>query len=282
MISGHTRFIAHLGYPTTTFKAPMIYNPYFESIGLDAIVVPMGVEAEAYSALLRPLFRAENIIGALITMPLKIATIGLVDEVSPTARIAGSANAVKRLADGRLAADMFDGEGFVGGVRRHGRAIEGASVLVVGSGGVGSAIAASFAKAGVGRLALFDVNAASAQALAGRLATHYPALAVITGGNDPTGFDIVVNATPLGMREEDPLPFDPVRLDPATFVGEVVMKAEHTKLLHTALARGCAVQVGTDMLFEQIPAYLDFFGLPVTTAENLRTLARISYQSGTG
>jgi shikimate dehydrogenase len=277
MISGHTRFIAHLGYPTTTFKAPMVYNPYFESIGLDAIVVPMGVEAQTYPALLRPLLAARNIIGALITMPLKVATIGLVDEVSPTARIAGSANAVRRLADGRLSADMFDGEGFVGGVRRHGRGIEGASVLVVGCGGVGSAIAASFAKAGVGRLALFDVNGASAEALAGRLATHYPALAVTTGGNDPAGFGIVVNATPLGMREEDPLPFDPARLDPAAFVGEVVMKAEHTKLLRAALARGCAVQVGTDMLFEQIPAYLEFFGLPATTAENLRSLARIAY-----
>ncbi len=277
MISGHTRFIAHLGYPTTTFKAPMVYNPYFESIGLDAIVVPMGVEAETYPALLRPLLAARNIIGALITMPLKVATIGLVDEVSPTAQIAGSANAVKRLVDGRLAADMFDGEGFVGGVRRHGRAIESASVLVVGCGGVGSAIAGSFAKAGAGRLALFDVNTVSAQALAGRLAAHYPALAVTVGANDPVGFDIVVNATPLGMREDDPLPFDPARLDPATFVGEVVMKAEHTKLLRAALARGCAVQVGTDMLFEQIPAYLDFFGLPVTTPENLRALARIAY-----
>jgi shikimate dehydrogenase len=277
MISGHTRFIAHLGYPTTTFKAPMIYNPYFESIGLDAVVVPMGVDADAYPALLRPLFRSTNILGALVTMPLKIPTIELVDEVSPTARIAGAANAVKRLADGRLEADMFDGEGFVGGVRRHGRDIAGASVLVVGAGGVGSAIAASLARAGADRLALFDVNTANAEALAARLAAHYPHLAITTGGNDPAGFDIVVNATPLGMREEDPMPFDPARLDPTTFVGEVVMKAEHTRLLRAALARGCAVQVGTDMLFEQIPAYLEFFGLPATTPANLRALARIAY-----
>lgn len=277
VISGHTRFLAHLGYPTTTFKAPMVFNPYFESIGLDAIVVPMGIEAAAYPALLRPLFESRNIIGALITMPLKVMTIGLVDEVSPTARIAGASNAVKRRADGQLVCDMFDGEGFVGGVRRHGRVPRGASVLVVGCGGVGSAIAASFAKAGAGRLALFDVNPATAESLAGRLAAHYPALAVTVGGNDPAGFQIVVNATPLGMREDDPLPFDPARLDPATFVGEVVMRAEHTSLLRAALARGCAVQVGTDMLFEQIPSYLDFFALPVTTPENLRNLARIAY-----
>lgn len=150
-------------------------------------------------------------------------------------------------------------------------------MLVVGSGGVGSAIAASLAMAGAGCLALFDSNTASAEALAGRIAAHYPAVALRTGSNDPAGFDIVVNATPLGMRDDDPLPFDPARLAATTFVGEVVMKTEHTKLLRAALARGCAVQVGTDMLFEQIPAYLDFFGLPVTTAETLRALARIAY-----
>ncbi|MDE2335296.1 MAG: shikimate dehydrogenase [Rhodospirillales bacterium] len=277
MISGRTRFIAHLGYPTGTFKAPMIYNPYFESIGLDAVVLPMGVDGETYPSLLRPLFRATNIIGALITMPLKVASIGLVDEVSPTARIAGAANAVRRLEDGRLVADMFDGEGFVGGALRHGRAIAGAAALVVGAGGVGSAIAASLAKAGAGRLALYDVSAVAAEALARRLVAQYPRLALQTGSNDPAGFDIVVNATPLGMHDDDELPFDPARLDAGAFVGEVVMKAEHTKLLRAALARGCRVQVGTDMLFEQIPAYLDFFGLPVTTPQRLRALARITY-----
>ena len=70
---------------------------------------------------------------------------------------------------------------------------------------------------------------------------------------------------------------DVERIDPSTFVGEVVMKTEITPFLAAARARGCAFQVGTDMLFEQIPAYLEFFGLPTTTAENLRAVARIEY-----
>ena len=90
-----------------------------------------------------------------------------------------------------------------------------------------------------------------------------------TGSTDPTGFDLVVNATPLGMNEGDPLPLDVSRLDPATFVGEVVMRTEMTAFLSAAAARGCKVQIGSDMLFEQIPAYLEFFGLPTTTAEVL-------------
>lgn len=275
MLNGNSRFIAHLGYPTFTFKAPLICNPYFDSAGIDVQVVPMAIDAASYPALLRPLFGAKNLAGCLITMPLKVATIGLVDEVRPTARIANAANAVARLPNGGLVADMFDGEGFVSGVRRHGRVPEGASALVVGAGGVGSAIAASLARAGVARLALFDVRAATADALAKRVAAEYPRVAVETGGNDPARFDIVVNATPLGMHDDDPLSFDTTQLDPTTLVGEVVLKAAHTKLLRAALARGCTVQVGTDMLFEQLPALLDFFGLPTATPEALRAAARI-------
>jgi shikimate dehydrogenase len=113
--------------------------------------------------------------------------------------------------------------------------------------------------------------------LADRLRQPYPSLEVATGSNDPRGYDIVVNATPLGMKEGDPLPVDVDRITPTTFVGEVVMKEEYTPLLRAALAKGCSVQVGTDMLFEMIPAYLEFFGFGTTTPEELRRLARIQY-----
>jgi shikimate dehydrogenase len=255
----------------------MIYNPYFESAGIDAVVVPMGCRPEHFAALLKSVFALENIRGALITMPHKVSVVALLDEVTPVVQVAGSCNAVKRLPDGRLAGDMFDGEGFVRGLARKGLALRGASALVVGSGGVGSAIAASLAASGVGRLALFDVAPSVAEALAGRLRTHYPQVSVSTGSRDPAGFGLVVNATPLGMNADDPLPIDTGRLDPHTFVGEVVMKTETTPLLAAAGARGCRVQVGTDMLFEMIPAYLEFFGFPTTTAETLRSVARLAY-----
>jgi len=115
------------------------------------------------------------------------------------------------------------------------------------------------------------------EGLASRLRQHYPALLVETGSNDPAGCDLVVNATPMGMNEGDPLPMDVDRIAPTAFVGEVVMKAETTAFLAAAQARGCRVQVGTDMLFEQIPAYLEFFGLPSTTAEVLREVATLKY-----
>ena len=97
---------------------------------------------------MRALFKLTNIRGALVTMPHKIATIALMDAVSATARIAGACNAILRRPDGTLVGDMFDGEGFVRGVLRKGRRVAGARALVVGAGGVGSAIAASLAAAG--------------------------------------------------------------------------------------------------------------------------------------
>ncbi|WP_417718801.1 shikimate dehydrogenase family protein [Salipiger sp.] len=277
MISGKTKLIAHLGYPTHSFKAPMIYNPWFEKSGIDAVVMPMGCMAEDYATFLRLVFRLSNIHGALVTMPHKVTTMALLDEAATTARVAGSCNAVRLDPEGRLIGDMFDGEGFVRGAMRKGQVLAGAKALVVGSGGVGSAIAASLAKAGVAELAVFDSHTPMMEALADRLRSHYPELIVTTGSKDPAGFDVVVNATPLGMKDDDPLPMDVDRIDPGTFVGEVVMSREITPFLAAAGEKGCAFQVGTDMLFEQIPAYLEFFGFPTTTPEELRAVARISY-----
>jgi len=277
MISGTTTLIAHLGYPTHSFKAPMIYNPFFEKRGIDAVVVPMGVKAEDYPAFVKSLFRLTNVRGALVTMPHKVTTLTLVDEATPTARIAGACNAVLLRSDGSLLGEMFDGTGFVRGVQRSGRTIKGKKSLVVGCGGVGSAIAASLAAAGTAAIGLFDANPASADALAKRLHAHYSQLEIRTGSNDPAGYEILVNATPLGMKEEDPLPMDVSRIDPAALVGEVVMKQEFTPFLRRAKARGCSIQIGTEMLFEQIPVYIEFFGFGITNSDELRSVAKIKY-----
>jgi shikimate dehydrogenase len=255
----------------------MIYNPYFEKYDIDAVVVPMGCKPADYAAFLKLVFKLSNIHGALVTMPHKVTTIPLLDEVMTTAKVAGACNAIRLGPGGTLVGDMFDGEGFVRGILRKGRALAGARALVVGSGGVGSAIVASLAKAGVAELALFDAYPATMNGLAERLRTYYPTLKIGVGSKDPAGFDVVVNATPLGMKDSDPLPMDVDRIASSTFVGEVVMKQEITPFLAAARARGCQIQIGTDMLFEQIPAYLEFFGFRTTTPDELRAVAQINY-----
>ncbi len=275
MIDGHTELIAHIGYPTHTFKSPQIYNPYFAAAGIPAVVVPMACQARHFDAFLPAVFGLDNVRGALITMPHKVSVVDLLDEVTPTVRMAGSCNAVKKTTDGRLVGDMFDGLGFVRGLHRKGFDFRGRRALVIGTGGVGSAIAASLAQTGLSAIDVFDLQPASARALAARLSEHVPELRVRTGHNDPEGQDLVVNATPLGMDPGDPHPTDLQRLHPHTWVAEVVMSATPTPLVRRALQLGCPLQMGTDMLFEQIPAYLEFFGLPTTTPEHLRALAQL-------
>src|SRR5262249_12441024 len=133
MIDGRTKLIAHIGYPTESFKAPMIYNPWFEKCGINAVVVPMGCKADDYPAFFRLLFGLSNVIGALVTMPHKIATMALLDEASVSAKVAGACNAVRLDADGKLIGDMFDGEGFVRGVLRKRLTLASGRVLVAGN-----------------------------------------------------------------------------------------------------------------------------------------------------
>lgn len=277
MITGKTKLIAHLGYPTENFRAPMIYNPYFETYEIDAVVVPMGCRAEDFAAFLPLVFRLANIHGALITMPHKVTVLDMLDEVSTTAKIAGSCNAVLLAPDGRLIGDQFDGEAFVRGLLRKGLKLDGARAYVTGCGGAGSAIAASLAKAGVAQIALFNPSKPKMEALADRLLKYYPDLSVIRNCADPSGYDLVVNASPLGAKDGDPLPLNVDRIDSESFVGEVVMSREMTPLLEAVAAKGCRYQVGSDMLLEQIPAYLEFFGFRSATPDEVRAVARISY-----
>jgi shikimate dehydrogenase len=172
---------------------------------------------------------------------------------------------------------MFDGEGFVRGLQGKGRPIAGTKLFIAGCGGVGSAIAASMAGAGASKIGLYDVSAHAMNALAKRLQSHYPNLEVTSGSAKPDGYDIVVNATPLGMQKDDPLPMNVDGISSSTFVGEVVMKEKMTPFLAAARAKGCEVQVGIDMLFEQIPAYLEFLGFGTATSDELRKVAQIHY-----
>jgi shikimate dehydrogenase len=277
MINGNTTLIAHLGYPTKTFKAPMIFNPYFQEMGINAVVMTMGVTAEDYAQVFPAVFKLTNIRGSLVTMPHKVTTVALLDEVSTAVKIAGACNAVLRRPDGTLYGDLFDGEGFVRGIQRKGWRVQGARALVVGCGGVGSAVAAALAAAGTANIALYDVDTRRGEGLAARLKRHYAGTGITTGSNDAAGHDIVVNATPLGMNAGDPMPIDVGAIAPSTRVADVVMREELTPFLRAVRQRGCEIQVGVDMVFEQVPLYLKLFGFPTTTPDKLRTLARIEY-----
>src|SRR5260370_26997 len=123
MIFDQTKLIANPGYPAEAFRAPMIYNPYFEKHAIDAVVVRLGCKADDYASFLKLVFKLSNIHGALITMPHKVTTVALLDEVLTAAKIASSCNAVRLGPGGTRVGDMFDCEGFVRGVLRKGRVL---------------------------------------------------------------------------------------------------------------------------------------------------------------
>lgn len=277
IINGQTEFLTLMGYPIKSVKAPMIYNPHLRKQKINMILLPIEVATADFADIFKAMTKISNFKGSLVTMPHKIAAIDLADELSITAKVAGSCNALKMSADGKIIGDMFDGEGFVRGIKQKGFDPQSKKAIVIGSGGVGRAIAASLAGAGVAKLCLSDINLESCQSLAERLITYYPNLEVTFNLEHIADYDLVVNATPLGMKENDPLPMDVTQLQAHQFVGEVVMKNDITPFLQAAKAKGCQIQVGTDMLFEQIPAYLEFFDLPTTTAKELRELAEIEY-----
>jgi len=275
-ISGAARVLPIFGWPVEQVKAPTLFNAYFRKHGIDAVVVPMEVRPEHCADLLRKMLRATNCDAALVTIPHKSTVADAMDELGERARIAGSCNAVVRRPDGLLYGDLLDGEGFVRGLDRTAGAggfnYAKSSALVVGAGGVGKANAAALAARGIARIGLYDQSEAMARGLKERLARHYPQVEASVVAPDPSGYDLVVNCTPLGMEAADALPIDAAKLHSSTIVADCVMKVEITPLLKAAQARGCKIQRGREMLLEQAPLYLELFGWPGTSAADFRAL----------
>lgn len=263
-ISGHTRVFMIAGSPVNQVQAPAIFNRVFQRFGVDAVLVPVLVAPGQLPAFARVVLEAGNVDGLWLTVPHKPTLMPWLAAVDEAGRVAGSVNAVRRRPDGSLEGGMFDGNGLVSALRHFGVVPEGIRVLLVGTGGAGAAIATALLGAGVSQLALHDLGD-RADALAQRL--NDPRVRV--GGADPAGFDLAINATPLGLHPDDPLPFDVSRLDAHAKVVDILMKHAPTPLLRACASRGIEAHPGFEMLVQQVPDYLRFFGM-ADVAERVR------------
>ena len=259
-ITGSTRVFLIVGDPVEQVRAPELFNHLFRRHGIDAVLVPANVQPADLAAFVRNVTAARNIDGFWVAIPHKTAMVGLLDRCDRLGRAAGAVNAMRRNADGTLEGALFDGIGFVKALDHFGIAIKGRNALVVGVGGGGVAIAASLAERGVERLALFDNVPGRTDAVARQLHAEFGVGAVAIAQPDPAGFDVVVNATPLGLKAGDPLPFDVERCEPHAAVIDILMKNQPTPLLRACRARGLVCHAGYEMLVQQIPEYLAFFG----------------------
>lgn len=264
-ITGRTRLFGIVGDPVAPLRSPALFNAAFARLARDAVFVAFQVPAGGLAAAWPGLTELRNLDGLVVTMPHKEAVVPLLAALGPTAQLTGTVNTVRRRPDGRWEGEMFDGEGFRDGLERAGHAPRDASVLQVGCGAAGRAIAFALARAGAGRLSLHDAAPDRASALADALSRAYPRLRVTATAPDPAGHDIVLNATPLGLNEDDPLPLDPAALTPHQIVADVIPNPEVTKLIAAARALCCATVTGRAMHEGQArlaAAYLGIEGWP--------------------
>jgi shikimate dehydrogenase len=257
-ITGHTAIWGILADPIHHVKTPQALNAMMHERGVDGVMIPLHVGAGDLEALVTGLRSMRNLKGFVVTVPHKTAIVDLCDEVSERARAIGAVNTVRREADGRLVGEMLDGAGFVSGLRQGGIEPKGRSVYLAGAGGAANAIAFALAEAGVSRLTIANRTRAKSEDLQQRLATHHPDVPVEIGINDPSGHDIIVNATSLGLKEGDPLPLDADRLSPDQTVAEIIMQPETTALLVAARERGCRTHPGRPMLTCQLELMAEF------------------------
>lgn len=283
-ISGSTRIFPVIGWPVEQVKAPALFNAYFTRHGIDARVIPLKIAPASYISAVRMLMSVANVGGILVSIPHKPMSVDAVDQPTARAVLAGACNAIYKGADGQtLIGDLIDGEGFVRAFDRT-CAIPPLSTpfdwpraraLVVGSGGVGCAVAAALAARGIGHVAIYDTHMAQAQALRQRLQIAFPGTEVVIGAPHAAGYDLVVNSTPLGMHPDDPMPLDLNGIASSCIVADCGMKTEMTRLLAEAQQRGCRIQKGREMMIEQAPLYLALFGWPGVSADAFRALGAI-------
>lgn len=259
--TGKADVFVMLAHPVSHAKSPGIFNEIFEQKGLDSLMVPMSCEPEDFDTFWAGLTAAENVRGVIVSVPYKVAVYHKCAAAHDRAARVQSANSVRRQADGSWYADNFDGVGFIDGLKAGNHRISGRRILQVGAGGAGASLAYCLAEAGAAEIRLADIDPGRAEKLAALVAKAFPACRVTVGAADPSGMDMAVNATPVGMREDDPLPLDVGKLTPEMTVVDIIMEPAETALLRKARKIGCRIQPGRPMMDFQVRGMAEFFDI---------------------
>lgn len=257
-LNGATSVIGIVGDPIAQVKSPAGMTAGLTARGLNSIVVPFHVTPDNLTNFTTGVSLAKNLTGLIVTVPHKFAFYDLCATSSARSKLMRTVNVLRRNEDGSWYGDIFDGEGFVVSLIRGGGAPQGKRVLLVGAGGAGTAIAMALLDAGVAELAIHDGNAERRNTLLTQLAPVADGR-LTQGSADPSGFDIVVNATPSGMRASDPLPVDVSRLSPTAFAADVITAPMETPFLQAAKSLGCGTRTGIQMFNSVCELMLDFY-----------------------
>jgi shikimate dehydrogenase len=261
-ISGRTRLYGLFADPVEHLQTPAVLNALLDRRGIDAVFVPLHVTAEHFATTVAGMRHLRNFAGYGVSIPHKPMAARLCDELLPNARACDVVNVNRVASDGRWIGETLDGVGMVKALTVQRTLDTNTRVLLVGAGGVGRAIAVALALAGVRHLAIANRTQAKADDLASTVRRAAPACAVEAGAAfDPAAFDIIINATSLGLHGQGPMPVEVSRVSGAALVAEVVMMPELTPLLHAAQERGIEIVRGREMMTQQLEAVADFLGM---------------------
>ena len=254
MISGKTRLLALIGHPVEHSLSPAIHNASFAAEGLDYVYVALDVRPEDLPAAVRGA-AALGFRGFNVTMPHKRAMIPLVDDADEAARVSGAVNTV--VVEGpSLRGHNTDGGGMVLACEEAGVELSGRRVLLLGAGGAAAAVALAFGGEGAEQLRVANRSVQHALDLRDKLRAAglkrvevYPYDALDEAARDT---EVIVNATPLGMKDEDPLPIPSEHLGEGRIVCDAVYRpGRETALIWEARRRGARVVTGERMLLYQ-------------------------------
>ena len=245
-LDGSTRVSVIIGTPIAQVRSPEGITREMQARGHNGLLVPLEVQPADLAGLVEALGKAANLDGITVTVPHKQAAFRCCREVSERARFLRAVNVMRRRPDGTFAGDHVDGESLLLAMRGARFEVRGASALLIGAGGAGSAIALALLEAGAKRLVIAETDHARRDDLAQRLAARF-AGAVDTGTAVATGFDLVVNATPIGMRAGDPAPLDTGLLEARMTVADVVTPPGDSALIVAAREHCCTTVTGREM-----------------------------------
>jgi len=246
-LNGATRLFPIIGDPVKYAQSPVRLTRTFADRGHNGLCVPLQVSREDLDVVIAGLTASSNVDGLLVTMPHKHTAFAHCATSSERARLLRVVSVIRRNPDGTWHGDMLDGLAFVKAQQDHGAHLDGARALLVGAGGAGSAIAIALLDAGVRELVIHDADQSRADTLRGLLAGIGDRRAT-AGPADPAGCDLVFNASPMGMKDDDPLPVDGALLTSSMFVGDVIAGHGVTPFLAAAQAAGCKTANGGHMV----------------------------------
>jgi len=248
-----TRTYGLIGYPVSHSLSPLMHNAAFKALGIDAEYKLFPLKEDELETFLKS-FKANNIHGINVTVPYKEKVIPFLNKISHEAQLIGAVNTIKLTPEG-LEGFNTDGAGFLTHLEDFEFDVEGKNIVILGAGGASRAVGVYLAKTKPRKITIFDIDKIKLGALVNHLKDNFKNVEILESesieGLDIKNCDLLINATPIGMKDSDPVIVDFGSLHKKMFVYDLIYNPSETKLLKLAKENGAKTANGLGMLLHQ-------------------------------